>query len=91
MPDIIKQTKNYNIVIYSDYYNENNNNYLLMIVDNLKNGERHIRYLQINYNKLYKILNIILEYEKIVKYLLSFPLVITQADLECINLWQTIN
>lgn len=91
MPDIIKQTKNYNIIIYSEPNIENNKNYYLMIVDGFNGKMSYNKYLQINYNKLYKILNIILENEDVINYLGNCPKIITMVDLERINLWQTIN
>lgn len=87
---IDKSTKNYNVVVYNDPNIEHGQKFYLMTIFDFNNGKQYNKYLQINYNALYKILNIILENEEVIKYFISQPKIITELNLHKIDLWKII-
>lgn len=73
MSDIIKETKNYNVVLYATPNEEKGMKFHLMTIYDFNTKQQYLKYMQINYNALYKILNIILENEKIIEYFINCP------------------
>lgn len=90
MNDIDKSTKNYNVTVCSQPNIEHGQEFYLMTIYDFNKGQQHDKYLQIAYNSLYKILNIILENEQVIEYFINCPTHITQLNLERLNLWEII-